>query len=383
MNGNSLRFSELFQLRPGMLLQFWAQGSQDPTPHANGDSGDFTKNIFLRRARFYMYGGISTNINFFLLMETGNLGLAGGANADGTINKNFTTFNFNDAFLDFKFSPNVSLQAGLMLIPFTRNILQSTGTYWAIDIGAVSATYINATETSTLRDTGVQLKINAADNHFEIRGMASQGVKLPDTEAPGPMGTTPRVSGKNDPRLSAFAQYNIFDPDVGYVFNGQYFGRKKIAGVAAGVDYQSIKGDNPYFATSATAFAAIPVHGANPKEGDDEFGGQVEYLHFHGGGGAAGSPASLLGKRNDLLVEAGYYNKGAKLSVFGKFEGVFIDGPGDIADTRVFGGGLKYFLAEAIANLTLQYSITQYPNALPMTKNTTNLIQLQLQLAYF
>jgi hypothetical protein len=69
--------------------------------------------------------------------------------------------------------------------------------------------------------------------------------------------------------------------------------------------------------------------------------------------------------------------------VFGKFEGVFINGAGDVADTRVFGGGVKYFLAEAIANITLQYSQTQFPNALPMTRNTANLIQLQLQLAYF
>jgi hypothetical protein len=378
MAGNSLRFSDLFQLRPGMLLQFWAQGAQDPTPHANGDSGDFSKNLYLRRARFYMLGGIAKNINFFLLMESGNLGLST-LNADGSVNKNFTTFNFNDAWLDFKFSPNVSLQAGLMIIPFTRNILQSTGTYWTLDIGAVSASYIAATQTSTLRDTGVQLKINAADNHFELRGMVSQGIKLPDTEAAGPPGSTARLPGKNDPRLTAFAQYNIFDGDTGYVFNGQYFGRKKIAALAAGVDYQSIKGDNPYFATSATAFAAIPVHGADAKNGDDEFGGQVEFLHFHGGGAA---PASALGKRNDLLVEAGYYNRDAKLSVFGKFEGVFIDGS-NVADTQLYGGGLKYFLAEAIANVTLQYSITQYPHALPMTKNSANLIQLQLQLAYF
>jgi hypothetical protein len=373
MAGNSLRFSDLFQIRPGMLLQFWAQGSQDSVPHANGDAGDFTKNLYLRRARFYMYGGVGKNINFFMLWETGNLGLST-PNADGTVNKNFTTFAFNDAFLDFKFNPNVSVQAGLMLIPFTRNILQSTGTYWPIDIGAVSASYIAATQTSTLRDTGLQLKINAADNHFELRGMVSQGIKVPDTEPAG------RGPGKNDPRFTAFAQYNLFDPDVGYVFNGQYFGRKKIAGLAAGVDYQSISGPNPYFATSATAFAAIPVHGADAKNGDDEFGGQVEFLHFHGGGAA---PASALGKRNDLLVEAGYYNRDAKVSVFGKFEGVFIDGAGDVANTRQFGGGLKYFLAEAIANVTLQYSLTQFPNAMAMTRNSANLIQLQLQLAYF
>ncbi|HET7504128.1 MAG TPA: porin [Kofleriaceae bacterium] len=376
MAGNSLRFSDMFQLRPGMLLQMWSSATQDPIPHANGDAGDFAKNFYLRRARFYMLGGIGTNINFFLLWESGNLGLST-LNADGSVNKNFTTFAFNDAYLDFKANPHVSVQAGLMLIPFTRNILQSTGTYWTLDIGGVSASYIAATATNVLRDTGLQLKINALENHFELRGMVSQGIKQPDAEPAG------RAPGKNDPRFTAYAQYNVFDPDVGYVFNGQYFGRKKIAGVAVGADYQSIDGENPYFATSATAFAAIPVHGADPKNGDDEFGGQVEYLHFHGGGAP---PASALGKRDGVLAELGYYNKGAKLSVFGKFEGTFLDGVAEVGNTRIFAGGLKYFFAEAIANVTLYYARTQFPKAPdtgPTARNDTNQITLQLQLGYF
>jgi len=196
-----------------------------------------------------------------------------------------------------------------------------------------------------------------------------------------------RNPGKNNPRLTAYAQYNLLDGDSGYVFNGQYFGRKKIAGVSAGVDWQPISSDNPYFATSVTGFAAIPLHGGDPKNGDDEIGGQVEYLHFHGGGAA---PASALGKQNAMLVEAGYYNKAAHLSVFGKFEGRFLDAPDmsplKAGNQRIYAGGLKYFLAEQVANLTLMYSLTQAPdvpapaNAL---RNDSSAIQLQLQVTYF
>src|SRR5262249_47782358 len=152
-------------------------------------------------------------------------------------------------------------------------------------------------------------------------GMVSEGVRLPDPtlSAATPPAPVARNAGKNNPRLTAFAQYNLLDPDTGYVFNGQYFGRKKIAAIAAGVDWQPINDNNPYFATSLTAAAAIPIHGADPKNGDDEVGGQVEYLHFHGGGVAVGSQVSALSKQDDLLVELGYYNKAAKFSVFGKF----------------------------------------------------------------
>jgi len=381
-----LRLGDLFTIRPGFFMQFYLAAAQDALPKVDGSDGGFAKNIYLRRARFLIYGGIGKeqNLTYFMLWETANLGLAT-LNADGSVNKNFLTYNFNDAYLDYKINPNVSIQAGLLLIPFTRNIFQSTATYWTIDIGAVSASYINATQTSTLRDTGVEVKVNAAENHFEARGMVSQGVKIGDPEGGG------RSPGKNDPRFSAYAQYNFLEPEAGYVFNGQYFGRKAVAGVAVGGDYQNIKGENPYFATSATAYASIPLNGADPKNGGDEVGGQVEYLHFHGGG--AGSPAAL-GKRNGLLVEAGYYNKDAKLSVFGKFEGVFLEGnnalmlPNNILDTRLFGGGIKYFFAESLFNLTLQYNFTQFPNQdsntpAALKRNNTSLIQLMLQLGYF
>lgn len=394
MAGPALKLSDLFTWRPGVFIQLWGNLTQDAFKQSNGDSGDFSKNIYLRRARFFMGGTIGSSLTYFMLWETANLGQPLGA-ADGSVNRQYLTFAFNDAYLDFKASPNLSIQAGLMLIPFTRNILQSTSTYWTLDIGAVSATYIAATQTSTLRDIGVEAKINALGNHLEIRGMVSNGVRLGDItpSSTPPIPAAGRGAGKNSPRLTAFAQYNFLDPDTGYVFNGQYFGRKAIAGVAAGVDWQSIDSDNPYFATSATVFAAIPVKGADPKNGGDEVGGQVEYLHFHGGGRGTpgvgpqpGLPLAQggLGKQDALLVEAGYYNKAAKFSVFGKFEGRFFDEANKLGNSRLYGVGVKYFLAEQIANLTLMYSLAQTPDRPDnVARNDVNALQLQLQVGYF
>lgn len=406
MAGPFLKINDIFSFRPGILLQLWAVGAQDSLKKANGDSGEFAKQIYMRRARAFLAGQVGKDVTWTVLWESSNIGQAA-VNTDGaTVTKGYTTpglgagvtFGIQDAYLDYRLNPNISIQAGLFLPPFTRNILQSTATYWAIDIGAVSATNIGVLQTNTLRDTGVELKVNALENRFEARAMVSQGVKLFDAAG--------RAPGKNDPRFTGFLQYNFFDGDTGYVFNGQYFGKKKIAGIALGGDYQDLVGANPYFATSATLFAAIPIHGADPK-GGDEFGGQFEYLHFHGGRGVpptvnaagvafgnpngGGQPANL-GKRNAVLAELGYYNKAAKLSVFGKFEGVFLDVPenplGNIGQTNLFGGGLKYFMAEQLANLTLQYNLTQFrdggsgPTSVSALRNSTSLVQLELQLAY-
>jgi hypothetical protein len=394
MAGPALRLSDLFTFRPGVLFQLWGSAVQDLFKQTNGDGGDFARNIYIRRARLFAGGTIGKSLNYFILAESANNG-SPTADAMGNISKNNTTFALNDAYLDFKVNDMLSIQAGLMLIPFTRNILQSTSTYWTLDVGGVSATYIAATETTVLRDYGAQVKLNAADNHFELRGMASEGVRIADLtpSSATPPAAVARNPGKNNPRLTAFAQYNFLDPDSGYVFNGQYFGRKKILAIAAGADYQAISSDNPYFATSLTGFAAIPIHGGDAKNGDDEVGGQVEYLHFHGGGVVPSSPTSGLGKQDALLIEAGYYNKNAHLSVFGKFEGRFYKDDGTASQTalqpgnsRVYAAGLKYFLAEQIANLTLMYSLTQFPDLTPANmaiRNDSNAIQLQLQVGYF
>jgi len=395
MAGPALKLSDLFTWRPGVFLQIWGSFVQDVNKQTNGDAGDFARNIYLRRARFFMGGTIGSSLSYFMLWESANNG-APAVDATGAVNKQNTTFAFNDAYLDFKLSPNLSVQAGLFLIPFTRNILQSTSTYWTLDVGGVSATYIAVTQTNVLRDTGAQIKVNAVDNHLEVRGAVFEGVRLPDPtlSAATPPAPVARNPGKNNPRLTAFAQYNFLDPDTGYVFNGMYFGRKKILALAGGVDWQPINSDNPYFATSLTLAAAIPVNGVDAKNGGDEVGGQIEYLHFHGGGVAPGSAVSALNKQNAVLVEAGYYNKAAKFEVFGKFEGRFYDvddaNPAAAAikagNARVYGVGLKYFLAEQIANLTLMYSLTQAPD-LPATtaalRNDSNALQLQLQVGYF
>jgi hypothetical protein len=407
LGGQLVKINDIFSFRPGILLQLWGVLGQDLNPKSNGDAGGFSKQLYMRRARMFLTGGIGSQLSYTILFESGNLGQANTNAATGAVDKGFSQgiapagtanpLGIYEAYLDYKFNPNVSIQAGSMLIPFTRNILQSSSTYLQIDIAGVSAQYLAATQTNTLRDTGLQLKINALQNKLEVRAMVSQGMKLADTD--DPVAGVTRTAGKNNPRVTGFLQYNFLDGDSGYVFNGQYFGKKRILALAVGADYQNVDTtgdkDNAYFAESATLFAAIPLKGADPA-GGDEVAGQFEYVHYHGGGGA---PASGLFKRDGYLGELSYYSKAAKLSVFGQFQMISLDGAPEvnkvITNTQIFGGGIKYFLAEQVANLTLQYNYQMWPDApktnaeattamLPAlaSRNPTSQLQLQLQLSY-
>jgi hypothetical protein len=377
---NELVLGENFFIRPGLLLQGWSEVLQDRVvQQPTGDDGDYQWNTYLRRARIFFAGGVFKKVTFLLLLEAANLGRTTTA-VDGTATKNFDSLVFQDAFLSLNLHPAFTVQAGLMLSPFCRNILQSTSTYTSLDVLTTSATFLAQTQTSNLRDTGVQIKGQVLTDHLEYRLGFFQGVRQssPQEGAAG---------GKNPFRVTGYVQYNFLDPEIGYVFNGNYFGKKRVVGVSAGFDYQRLDGTDvdAYWAASGAAFAAIPLGGADPKGGGDEVVGLVQFLHFDPGETLLPPPApGGVAKQNDIAGELGYYNKALHGSVFGKVElRMHDDAMFEAADLRIYGGGLKYFLAEAAANLTLAYNRVESPNADEMAVNPVNQVVMQLQLSYY
>lgn len=376
--GNELVLSENFFIRPGLMLQEWTELLQDRVIQSDGDDGGYQLNTFLRRARVFFGGAVFKKITYLLLLEASNLGRTATA-PDGTSSKLFNTLLFQDAWASFNFNPAFTVQTGLFLVPFCRNILQSTSTYLTLDVMATSATYIAATQTSTLRDTGLQIKGQLAGEHLEYRLGAFQGIRQSSPQA-GAQG------GKNPFRFAGYVQYEFLDPEAGYVFNGHYFGKKRVAGVSAGFDYQKLDGADrdAYWAVSAAAFATIPLNG-DPKTGGDEIAGVVQFLHFDPGTTLAPPPApGGVAEQNDIGAELAYYNKGIHGSLFGKFE--MRNNSDDIyeaANLRIFGGGVKYYLAEAAANFTLAYNRIETPDAPDTVFNPVNQLVLQIQLAYY
>jgi hypothetical protein len=371
---HELMLGENFFIRPGIQLQSWTELLQDRVKQQpSGDEGEYQMNSYVRRGRVFFSGGIFKKVTFLILFEAANIGRTATA-ADGTSSKLFNTLAMQDAAFSLNLHPAFSIQAGLMLVPFTRNILQGTTTYLTLDVLTTSATYIAATQTSVLRDTGLQLKGQVLKDHLEYRLGMFQGIR----QSSGQMGVQ---GGKNPFRLAGYLQYNFLDPEIGYIFNGEYFGHKRVAGVSAGFDYQKLDGADvdAYWAASGSAFFNIPLNG-DPKSGGDDIAGLVQFLHFDPGT----PPLAGLTKQNDIAAELSYYNKGIGASLFGKFEmRTNSDMAAEAGDLTIFGGGLKYFLAEAAINLTLAYNRLDTPNADETTTNPVNQLVAQLQFLYY
>jgi hypothetical protein len=261
-------------------------------------------------------------------------------------------------------------------VPLTRNILQSTVTYLGLDFANTSAVIVGTTVDRSGRDLGFQLKGQLLKSKLEYRAGVFQGVRAP--AVPG----MSQVLSENPFRFTGYLQYNFFDPEAGYVFNGTYFGKKKVFGVAAGADVQPAASGKPYRAFSGSVFAAMPIAGASPT-GGDEVAALVQFLHYDGKDAIA-----AIAEQNDIAVEVAYYRKAAKVSVFGKAEAqLFADEAAQMAGAAGnkiwFGGGFKYYLAEQRANFTLAYQRTQFPEADRATVNAANQLTLQMQLFYF
>jgi len=370
---HEIRLSESVALRLGVQAQVWADSSQDSNRQADGQSGGYQNNFFLRRGRILAGAHLLKDVTIYVLLESGNLGRATGDAANA---KNFTSPQFLEAWGEVKLHDAFLIEGGLMLVPISRNHVMGTTTYLSLDAGNTTAVTIGALQTATLRDVGLQAKGQLFGDRFEYRVGAFSGIR----EAPK---TTPQaeVGAQNGPRFSGYFQYDFLDPEKGYIFQGTYYGRKKVLGISSGVDVQKGSNKDPYYAVSGAAFAAIPLNG-DAKEGGDEIGALVNYTYYDGQ-----ETAPTVSGQNDLLTELAYFNKAVKMSVFGKFEGQFFGANATKVGNRLwYGGGLKYHLYENFCNFTLAYNRSEFPKA-PTSgvgaKNSTNEFTFAMQIFYY
>jgi hypothetical protein len=384
--GREIKIGDHFAIRMGLQAQVWANTVQDSSVSMMaGQEDGYQNNIYLRRARILAGVKPWDNIELFVLIEGSDLGKSVVA-ADGKVSKS-ASFNILDAYGEITLHPSFIVTVGNQLVPLTRNILQGTTTYLGLDIGNTSAATfapLNPLQTATLRDAGIQVKGQFFDR-LEYRLGVFSGIRENAVLTPAEQMST---SAENAPRFAGYLQYNFLDPDKGYVFNGTYYGKKRILGISAGGDYQKATDLKAYWATSAAAFAAIPIFGANPK-GADEVAALAQFIHYDGQ-----ETAPVLAPQNDFLGELAYYNKATKLSVFGKFEARLLDekatDPLKMGNIFWFGGGVKYHLIENLCNFTLAYNRMQLPDVKDIvttmpaeSRTSTNQFTFAAQVLYY
>ena len=356
-----IKVNDNVNFKLGIVLQGWADwnGQSDAT----GNTAGFQQNLFLRRARFLVGGQVAKDVTFFFMTDNANLGkstqtVAGGAGGKAPA----TGFVVQDAFVEWAIANEFRLQGGLILIPLCRNCNSSAHNLITMDYGTFSFQESAATQSSTGRDTGFQVKGFLAGDHLEYRAGAYSGFRAPGV--------------KNSFRYAGRLQYNVFDVEKGQFYAGTYFGKKKILAFGAGVDAQS-----DYLAYAGDVFFDYPVGGGNGVTA------QADYIHYDGGDtfgftAPAATRTAALFEQDDLYVEAGFFLGGPKIMPFLRYElQNYSDDVNQALNRTKYQAGLGYYPYGSNFNIKAGFTRTEAPDNRNVA--STNQYTIQVQVFYY
>lgn len=327
-------------IRFGALGQFQGDWTQDSTAGSQG----YQQNFFLRRARLIVGGDIGKDVSFFFETDDPNLGKTPKA-----LNAGFLLL---DGFAEWKPTKVFQVEGGLMLVPSSRQALQSPVSYYTGDVSAVSTVNVGATQSSVLRDVGFGARGYFLNDHLQYR----TGIFSGERDA----------NARNSARVAGYLQYDFFEPEKVYVYSGTALGKKKILAVDVGGDKQG-----SYRSYSANIANDTPVRGG------DEIGLNLQYLHFDGRNKFLTIPG-----QNNFLVEAAYYLHRVKIQPFGRWETQRFVAPVNLTkDISRYGAGANYYIHGQNLKWTLQYLRAIPQNGSPL--RPANELTVQLQVFYF
>jgi Phosphate-selective porin O and P len=327
----------------GIQGQFWADWLQDATAPSAGSQG-YQQNFYLRRARLMMGGNIGSNISFFFQTDDPKLGITP---------KNLSSgFVLQDAWIAYQPSKYIQITGGEMLIPNSRQGLQSTLSFYSADISGVSTVNNSVEQQSALRDMGFQARGYFFDDRLQYRGGVFEGER--------------DANGRNSLRPALYLQYDFFDREKEYAYAGTALGKRKLLAVDVGGDKQS-----SYRSLSANIASDTPVNGG------DEVGFNLNYFHFDGR-----QKFTALPDQNNFMGEAAYYIHKAKVQPFVRWETQrFVAAVNNTKDINRVGGGFNYYIRGQNLKWTFQMLRAQPQNGSLI--RPSNEFTLQMQVFYF
>jgi hypothetical protein len=322
-----LRFGDS-TLRLGGLLQ----PSYDAVQDAN--SGGYSQNFYLRRARFYMLGKLGRKVGegvqeveFLFLVLNARAGNA--APPAGTKNTGTTGFQIQDAYGQWAFGGNaIALQAGLFFVPAVRQILTRPSAYMALDAPTWAMQQSAALGAASGRDYGIGLNGYLFEDHLVYRLGVFSGNRQPSTSQPAPLG--PAACCRNSLRLAGRVMYELFDSEKGYLYPGTYQGTRKVVAVGAVAETQG-----SYEGFGGDVFVDWPV-------GPDAVTYEADYMHYSGWGKFY---SASIPEQQTLWMDAGWYFGARQLQPFARYEFLHYGAAASASkEQERFGGGFNYYV---------------------------------------
>ena len=240
-----------FQLQTQFLMQ------ENGAPNGNDNSYD----LFIRRSRLLVNGDIGPNFSYLVQLDNANFGKKGNFSGRAVI---------QDAWVGWApwgiTGDNVLyIDAGLLLIPFSHNGLESTTNFITADAHTdIFRGLLNGGVFPALRDTGVQVRGWALGKKIGFRGGVYEGYRAGSFAAGDAAAQNTNVAPNANPQFSGFVNFDIVGSEEGGWLYGAYkWGKAPILSVGAAGIYQS-KVLNVAPVASKAAAGTTPAVAAGP-----------------------------------------------------------------------------------------------------------------------
>jgi hypothetical protein len=325
-----VKLNDTVNFRFGMQVQAWADWTQDP------NSQGYSQNFFIRRVRFIVLAAVAPRVTIFYETDQPRVGSAGNTGV-----KNVSTgFITQDAFLEWRFAGDpAAIQAGLFLVPSSRNFLTSTASLTALDFGTWEIQGNTLLQGNGGRDYGIGANGYLAGNHLSYRLGIFDGARRGTTAQTAPLGAA--AGSRNSFRFAGRVNYDFFDTEKGYTYVGSNNGARKVVAIGGWYDTQM-----SYQAYGADGIFDWPIAKNAIKV-------EVDFKHYNSGTSKGfGTPATptaaatyVVPPQNDIYVDAGFYIAMAKLQPFFKYESLgFVNAADKSNNQQRVGGGLNFYI---------------------------------------
>lgn len=311
-------------------IQNWLFMPMDQGPSLKTD-------FYLRRVRLLFTGQITPKIKFFIGTLNGDMGKDGNMTSRTMI---------ADAWMEFTLSESLTINAGLLKLPFSRHMQQTGAKLHGLDFhGAFLKRYGGIGH----RDFGVMARGLLFNKKLDYRIALVDGLEY----APG----VPAVNKKDNLRIVGRLGYNVFDAEPGYFLAGSYLGTKKVLSFGVSFDLQPGVGGNTrddlYSAIAFDAFADIPM-------GENGIVSTLNIYSFGAGG--------MVPKGSGMWIDFGYRIKKIEPLIALEF---YSPANGNAGKRNTILGGINWWIHGHNANIKFQFGTEKLNGADKWTKTAT------------
>jgi hypothetical protein len=339
------------------------------------DGRDPSYDVFVRRTRLLVNGDAGKNVSYLLQIDNANFGKFGNFTGRAIV---------QDAWIGWAPTGTtggtvVYVDGGLLLIPISRHLLESTTNFVTADVQG-DAFRFPGSPFPAFRDVGVQVRGWAFDKKLGFRGGVYEGY-APASQAAGACtaGGAGCITPKRNPAFGGFVNFDLVGTEEGAWLYGAYkWSNNPVVSVGVAANYQSLALRNAFGNLTDQRLLAPDLYVDLPIGADSELVAETTvYLNGNGTGsantgtGVAAAVGYRIGFVAPYIAYDYFQSTGCDPTALTAAALTTCKATVDTADSRNFKAGLNFFFNKNLNHLNVEFGVNHGLSAYGPSSITT------------